>query len=183
MDYFNIESNLFDEWLPGVDLKTENLTDLSSLLKPCVEESGFNPFDMFDEDYHSSFDEWFDLFFYEEIVPFLLIHGVPTEDLRDEEREQITEFCKEWLKKYCTPYMRYDEWEIHTLTSPFERYFVIDFDNDYLLREVKLVKEKRISTHTEIRYDNDYSGEVDESYDISTETALIAWFDIIDFDL
>ena len=97
------------------DLSNDIASDIAYDLKSSFFESKFNPFVKGTEEDQEVFDDWFDDFAFEEIVPLLCLHGAKCET--DDETDAI----QGWLLKYCKPYHIADG--LHIYKSNFENKF------------------------------------------------------------
>lgn len=113
------------------------------------------------------------------IVPLLLIHKGRL--LRDEDAYSLS---YTWLDAYCELYIRGDNWDIYKEENG-NRYFVLDPDNDLVIREVKKIGEIEVGfddeePDIETYPFSDYCGEVENSLQDNEQGLGIihAWFQL-----
>ena len=92
-----------------------------------------------------------------------------------------------WIEKHCIPFVTYDdEFQIWKQKNG-EKYWAYDEDEEKFIA-VKLIARETFSVDVDddilfTKYDNDWCGEVDNSWTINddeTETFDYAWFDVIE---
>ncbi len=62
------------------EISKHDAYDLGYDMKSDIEDSEFNPVQKINEEWEQEYDEWFDLFLEEEIMPILVAHGANYEE-------------------------------------------------------------------------------------------------------
>lgn len=89
----------------------------------------------------------------------------------------------DWVHKYCTPFVTYaydfQIWKHKTK----DEYWAYNGDEEGFIQVKLIANERHLNEQDEFelmgKYDNDWCGEVDDSYDVVSDTYEYAWFERI----
>lgn len=89
-----------------------------------------------------------------------------------------------WVKKYCKPFVTYDDDFQIWKQKNGKKYWAYDEDEEGFI-EVRLIARETFSCDVDeddlyTKYNNYWCGEVDDSYDVFDETFDYAWFEAVE---